>query len=302
MNNDDGYNNGFNELQTNEVLPDLENNYYNKITFLKTPYKRSIVQYDEINPINSVLEPTYNYTPYDLFCLRTKFQPYAKELLKLDVGLQFKSIEAPSQMDLIIMLTINNNFLFLNDNLKTKLEHKISQLTNNKENYALLFNFDTQLLSYNGEIIPKSWIVSMVPYVNIDLLTIYDIYMGEYGLYAYLGKENDYINFYQKLTILIHKQLKRMYQIGYITNVGNIADSWSLQSLDIDKNLYIPTWSNSDFASNMVNFLTLKSNGNKFICLNYNKKFKLDKKFYHQGNKIYIEVDNLDQALKLLKL
>lgn len=151
-------------------------------------------------------EPDSNYTPYMIFCLRTRISETISSVLGNDSILTFTSTYANEKMQLNLVINRYTNNLtevesnigftdpnsdpnsepysennFNNPNLNSTyqimscspeqrkiIENKINEILTNYPEACLLMNWNLQIYSESGQTIPKEWIQQILPFVDLD--------------------------------------------------------------------------------------------------------------------------------------
>lgn len=239
--------------------------------YLTTPF------YSTINPGTNIRNhPEYinMYSTYDLFSLRTKMVSYLREILNIkSIGVRFDMVRLKHRMN-VILIPIQNGEDFdlknISNDIIKKIQDQINIETSQRADYCLALQTDQIDLRYGSNIIPGSWILTMIPILEIP----YEYY-GSYEieeltstgyLYLNLRSEDIYDQIYYDLVKSINSQLIQMYQEGYILGADNISESWDLVRVDstkIDRDLdiklklgiYKPLWKNNRITQKPVEFL-----------------------------------------------
>jgi len=146
-------------------------------------------------------------------------------------------------------------------------------------NQALTTFPDHCLLSHTGftssidyNVLPLSWIVSVLPYVRVS--NIYNPFITSDGIYIAFNPMSDYMDAFQNILITTLDTLKEFYKKGVVTGANNIADLWSLKQLSHDeiiKEAFYPDWIDNRFAFNPVDFLLSRITGDTSIRIKISK-------------------------------
>lgn len=269
---------------------------------IETPYYRTIVN---INSNSCSEEYDTNYTPYLLFCLKTKLFPIVSKLLSSNIDISFMSIPKNDKMILTVVLTKGSIPIDITTNDINTIQKYVDIFTTTNNDFCLLFTpFNSIQDEKSNKIIPSSWIQQLLPYVIIN--PNLNPYIDEYGLHINI-KNKDYLSYYNKLVANINEQLIKFYDSGYIFNASSIKDEWQLESINDDNTIFRPLWSDQRFASDLVDFLTSRIRGNKYIRLLISENlvnrhfictelYKYTSEFYFSSSYIYIKVNNIDEA------
>jgi len=267
-----------------------------------TPYFRTLI---DRSGLQCGEEPDFNYNSYDLFCLRTKVEPYLKELLNSKVYIIFKSILIGNKMVMTVIPMEGTEIITLSSDLIKKIRDYINSITGNKNQSCLVYDITNTVIAYDGTKIPNYWIKSVLPYVDIS--SSFNPFINEIGIYVDLSKDVDYIITYNEIQMNIIEQLKQMYENGYVTNAKSIASLWNLVTLDDKEIIYLPQWKDNRFAKNLAEFLLSRLRGDKFIHIfigdNKVKRHYIalslsNNRFNFKFNEAYVEVEvnDLDNA------
>lgn len=123
---------------------------------------------------------------------------------------------------------------------------------------------------YNGQrganLPPELQTSNKYPSIHLTLST-YGLYcnLSEYDL-LYNGKEAtqlpSYLEIYNYLALEVERQIRNFYRAGAILGADEIAQQWSLSSID---DLWIPTWSDRRFADDLQAFISSRLMGDKDV-------------------------------------
>lgn len=294
--------------------------------YLTTPFYTPL---NSGNNINHRSNRAASFTPYDLFCLRTKIAGYISDLLDIkSLGVRYDSI-VDDGLEIVIIVPILEGLDLNLDKISNEniinIQNRINYEVSANPNYCLAFQTSHLYLSHNSTHIPTSWIMHMVP-----LLDIPDEYYGTYEideltsvgyLYLNLFDQINYNDLYQDLIISLSNQLVKMYEDGYILGADDIADDWGLEmvnSLDdsgeISLGVYKPTWNNSRLCTDRVSFLqklihnpktielTLSSGCNQVTRYFVSREMSILSKYItFDSNTVFIHpIENLEEAEQIV--
>lgn len=220
-----------------------------------TPFFRTILEGTNICED----EPDFNYTSYDIFCLRTKLEATVNSLLGPEYEISMVSI--PKDMKMVIAVYIIKDGQRLSPD--PRIEKAINLFTTKDPNFALLYRPERPIILETGQIIPVAWIQNMLPYVRVD--ATYNPFFNELGLHVNLLRVPSYNTRYNELLQEVRSQLIDLYLRGYILQAGSIADDWNLEIMDSQGLLYRPRWFDRSFAPDLVEFLRERMAGEEFI-------------------------------------
>lgn len=274
-----------------------------------TPYYRTLL---ERTSTQCAPEPDFNYTPYKLFCLKTKLYPQLHRLLGSDADIRLTSIYQHNKMYLTVVPVRGSQPIVLSVEQFRQLQTIVDSLTGTDEGSCLIFSSEEQhlsLLDVHNKLIPSSWIKSMIPYVYLD--PELNPSVNEFGVHAVLTGYPDYAGKQIDLMLDIISQLRKMYEQGYIAHGRQLVEAWDLEPLDDDGIIYRPRWIDRRFAPNLVEFLQSRLQGEQEITItigeNYVRRhfvaFMLTHvAFRFVGSSVRIKVDNLNQARSVSSL
>ena len=266
------------------------------MSVIETPYFKPIIPtvYNESTNL-----PTLNYTPYDLFKIKTKTFNKIIDYIGSDVNIMFTSEFKDSKMLIVIRLekiSINSPQILLTqeqyNTIKSWVDDSISYYPDH-----VLITYDGINKSIYDEPVSNTWIKSVIPYVKIPIE--YNPFILDEGIYVML--DEDYDVKYQNIVMSIIDQLKYFYNNGYITGAKNIADAWNLYIADYDEeipNLYYAPWKDYRFAPNIINFLTQRLTGDDVISMkiDHNDVIRHNIAFYALKNNVqfYFSHDSIN--------
>lgn len=282
-------------------MTDMEERYGKKDIILKDYTQYTVSTVSDIRPkylrtsFYSTIEddnpdhPQHinSFTPYDIFCLNTKLLPYLEDLLELSgIGIEYDYVHEDSRLNQIIKLTYQGEKYDMNlicNEKMSKIQDRINEETSRRPDYCLLIQTDKLELKYKKYYIDSSWILHMIP-----LLEIHPNYYGSYEidesngigyLYLNLRSEKVYSDFYDDITMDVNQQLLNFYREGYVLGAHNLEESWNLEKIstpikqrdDIgdlaiiegvtyipvnnDLSIYKPLWNNLKLTQDRVLFL-----------------------------------------------
>jgi len=226
-----------------------------------------------------VQEPDTNYTPYLIFCLKTKLFPYIIDILGHDIIFSFDTVRIDKRLVVSINFYKDGNLFILSPEQKKLIRHHVDFLVYNEPKVCLLFWSRTTVYLDNGFQIPIYWISKILPYIIVPKNI--NSYTNDIGIYCTLEPDQTiyntslkivdnnhvgtYLNYYNIIVKGIIKQLKSYYSLGYVFGAKNIKIDWQLEPIDKDELLYRPLWNDTRFAPDLVQFLKNKINGDKSV-------------------------------------
>lgn len=206
-------------------------------------------------------QPEYNYSRYDLYCVRTKLKPTLKQEFPgidgIDIG--FKSEQLNNRMVMTLILRNGSKNISLNnlpDTTIVNIQTAIDEATSYFPKECLIFQASTITE------LPTDWIVTMLSIV--DLPTDIKVRMitldNDAYVYGEFDPESDYVYFSDATQLYILDQLQNMWKQGYIKGAKSIAERWNLKSITESDDLseleiYKPDWYDVRFAPIPVLFL-----------------------------------------------
>lgn len=201
-----------------------------------------------------------NYTPYQLFCLKSRLMPYLIQKYG-DVSAQFISVyEDPgstlsgSFTTLSVHITRNSDPIPLSENNRKEIQTWVNYIAGSTPFYALILDYKIPLY-IKGKLIDSLWLKSILPYLIIPDDINPFIENGKlHGTFAHL---DDYNLGYNTLLDDLINQIEDMYLGGYIVSAESIAIDWELVPVSDDGKLYKPNWSDWNIPD-MVRFLERK--------------------------------------------
>lgn len=269
---------------------------------LSSFYRPIITKSSGCNP-----EPINNYTPYNLFCIKTQLYPHIWNTLGFDVVIKFSSVQVESNLYVSLEITDGNNIVKLNKEQDIHIGNILNNIISNSLQYCLLFSYLSPIYVYNKRV-STLWIKRILPYIHVpDRL---DPYVNDNGLYINMTNIHLYLDLYNLMAINVKRNICNMYKQGYITLASSIQDTWQLQSADQYNILFYPNWTNKLFAPDLVQFLTSRLVGDKNIQLYVGdnlvvrhtiaQQLKNDVTF--SGSHIIVSVSNFQQAQQITTL
>ncbi len=284
-----------------------------------TPYSYAIIGDDNTSKLTGgfnsigaskdqlvcVEEPDFNYTPYDLFCLRTKLLMAVPDILGYSIDIQLPSAEKDNRMFVVVAITLGQEEVEISTSNRDKIRLLVEEYTSSDPKSCLLFSWKASTRLDDGTPIDSSWVRSMLPYISIP--GQYFPSVGNNGIYLNLKDVIDYVEVYNSLNMSIRDQIIVMHQNSYMTKMGHIAENWGLISLDEDKTLFRATWVDLRFAKSTINFLLSRISGERRIrmpirnswVLRHNIYVSLFGKFKEisfDSTNVLVSVDSLSEA------
>lgn len=269
-----------------------------------TPYYRTVV---DRKPNECSEEGDYNYTPYNLFCLKTRLYPFMIQYVGSNVDIEMPTTLINNKMFITIVPVIGTRPIDISNDIRIKLIQYLDEITGTDKDSCLLFSTLNRTTTLSGNLIPVTWMNTILPYISLP--ENINPFIDQYGIYGDLSKltEKEYSIVYNQLVSQIIDQIRTMYRLGYITYAGSISEDWALEPVDTDSILYRPLWNDDRFASDLVSFLQSRIRGVRTISLrvgnnNVNKHFvalalnKYNYEFTVSNGDIIVTVDNLDHA------
>ena len=283
-------------------------NSYHENSLIPTSYLRD---YGNDNSLTETPLPKQNYTTYDLFTLKANLEPYLHKVLSDYDRWYTNFITIPTDRGMGVFLHILDKESDRGILLSAYKKNKISELINTVKqtvpsSYCLVFDPDT--INLNSDNISRSWIKTIIPYLNIKSNFKYDNNnnpLGEknidmpiarlgYRIYANLEESPRFESHCIQLQQDILKKLYYLYDIGAViidTNIclydvvvdwnlkpihmilvspKEIIGDWVMPSTNI-KGVYIPDWYDSRLSP-MSEFMNRIMFGDKTLKITVEEK------------------------------
>lgn len=238
-----------------------------RIIYLKTPYYRTIPNYMEsCNDCPKRQDPDFNYSEYDLFCLKTQLVPYLRQNLPHISGLNIKYHQQRDNHRMIqYVILVNGDDTIDLSTLPSDLVHRIQD----KINY-ITSKTPTMILVFQASSVrefPTTWVISVMSALNLPSDIITEMYTENNDGYilTQFGYEDDFNFLTNALRFQIVEQIRSYWQQGLVLGAESIAENWELEIVGdkelIDNSylkLYKPKWNDTRFAPLLVPFLQEK--------------------------------------------
>ncbi len=254
-----------------------------------TPYYQTVLnrKYNEC-----VEEPDYNFTSYNLFCLKTRLLPRIQTLLGNDIDMLYglkqeenKNVIYTSVVLVRYQVAAARNQVELNFNQNTEevqlsdiqrkqIQKDVDEITTKDSDACLLMGLKESITDESGKIIPGDWLEKIVPYVEIDRKLNY--FVNEHGLHLVLtsytgsGIPYTYLEKYNQILLDIRNQIIAMYKAGYLyiypyADRDKLISDWDLEMVDQEGFLYRPRWYDLRITNDLVRFIQLRMRGKRTI-------------------------------------
>lgn len=207
-----------------------------KGSMLKTPYYYTIKGSSK----NGCIEgPIANYDPYKLLCLKTRLLSILSERIGKGVSYSiYVDAEEDNLVHINLRLLKGGDPIQINDQDMEYLQQQVDIITSIHPDHCILFNI-INLPTNNGYIIPASWLLIMLPYINIT--DSFYTYYENGNIYANLREFADFSKIYDTLQLELFNTFNEMFKQGYVVDPPEfIIEKWQLEQVN-DK-LYRPTW------------------------------------------------------------
>lgn len=256
-----------------------------------TPYYRTM---GTDNPIECTELPIQNYTSYDLFVLHTKLQSRLYH-----INPNYEAVFSSSELDGVMRVTVKifdgEELVPFDENNYRQFQNIINEIINYSPEFCLVFSSNIPLIK-NGKMLPRSWIMGVLPYINI--VENYQPYIDDGDIYVSLDLKGDYSTMWDILHNGIINKLYAMYNGGVVVcnwdKDHDVINRWCLDrydrsttsakrsvpfelpdeiiiSVDHDDHdqsfLYQPFWNDRRFAIDRVSFILERLSGNKTISI-----------------------------------
>jgi len=205
-------------------------------SMLKTPYYYTQKGYDGRGCIDG---PLANYDPYLLRCLKTRLLPILNS--RIDRGVSYSIYVDKSEDNLIhlyLKLLKGGKPISVNDQDHEYLQQQVDIITSINPDDCILFNC-VDLPTNDGYIISRSWLMIMLPYINIT--NSFYTYHKDGNIYANLREFEEFSQVYDTLQLELFNTFEQMFSQGYVVDPPEfIINNWQLEQIN-DK-LYRPMW------------------------------------------------------------
>ncbi len=240
---------------------------YRESSLIPTSYLRD---YGNTNMLIESPLPYQNYTPYDLFVMRSRLEPYLTNILSDIVGWYTKFITLPTPEGMRVHLHVldydSDRGANLNFEQKNKIIDAINDIGLFFKSYCLVFDPDTVDLN-TCRYVSRSWMRTIIPYLKIKSEFMYDynsstlnianetipIVRHGYRIFADFSNSPRHIEHWSQLQHDILTRLCHMYNIGAViidTSIclHNIIIDWKLKPLYNN----VPEYESLDDESNPI--------------------------------------------------
>lgn len=262
---------------------------YHVTTPLITPFYRPIIGKDQ--DFENVPAPQKNYTPYDLFCFKTKFERFLYQhaptyhftfSLKIDGSINRMCIDLYEGSKFISLSNNNENNVDDNKFDASFFQRGVDESVQIYPSMCLLFDISELITSETSEFgqIPPSWVSSLLPFFTLsshsennvdDNVDGYIVSNGK--MYIDLSKHpTDYSDIYKMYQLELNRYIVSYFKRGVIVCSSlfqkSFIENWSLKKIhdQSEKNtsdeikeygfhLYEPMWSDERFAPERISFL-----------------------------------------------
>jgi hypothetical protein len=264
---------------------------------LTTPYYRTIIEV----PVNTCVELNdVSYTPYNIFCLMSRFQYWVSKQNKDYIASPI-STDISGRMILTIRIFYNNNQVVMSEEEEEKYQKQINRIINNHPNHCLLIH-NNSFPQY-----PVNWINSMIPYLSIEQK--YQPFIIDGSLLIDLSFDKNFDLIYDKITYDIIKQINTFYDQGSLVTTEDFAKEWGMQKYN--KDLYKSIWFDPFLASDRILFYYERLShlpykfeiGDNFVARHYVAKAVpngvFDGKYYYIADKTFGYINALEISNKI---
>ena len=203
--------------------PGIGIQYSKNTNIVKTPFYRTV---DDFQIGKCSQEPDFNYNAYTLAVLKSRLIPFFRQMLNKTFSIQFPSIRENNKYYITVVPTKGGEPIEL-DSLQAQMaEDYINDLSPETLKYLVLYTRNS-IETDDGKLIPSFWIESILPFIQLD--STFRGRIGPYGLEVDFSKIPNFHDWMQTMIIEISKQIRKMYEIGYIVDPSNdIISNWSL--------------------------------------------------------------------------
>src|SRR5579875_461207 len=128
-----------------------------------TPFTREL---GVKSPLVPTPAPKYNYTDYDVFCLKSKIYPYIRMLSSSFYPI-FVFYEYLGEMRMFMELYENGDFHSMNSKEQQFLQEKVDYWGKTLTKHFLLIDGNV-VKNWNGITLPQHWLQAIISYLPID--------------------------------------------------------------------------------------------------------------------------------------
>jgi hypothetical protein len=221
---------------------------FNK-TYLTTFYYRTM-PYPYAD--NDIIGPRYNYSPYDLWCLKTNISPLFSSI---NLTYIIKGVQKENKMVLAIFPKKDGKAIEMSTTTISTLQNEINYICENLYKKCLLY--DPMIKSDFG----AEWTMNIFPYLSID--TKYNPRFINGKLYIELNENSDYDVQFAKCSSDLIEQIADLYLQGAINCDSDFAKNWDM--IEYRKDIYIPNWSDNRITNDRANFLITLLHGKNIL-------------------------------------
>jgi hypothetical protein len=203
--------------------------------YIRTPFYRTVAEdgNEDINPqvVNSDRLPHSNYRPYQLFALRTRFQPIVNRLYPSEFegeakyAVRYNMRMLDGKLTNVIQLYDGNDYLMMKGRDRMYLQQGVDWILGHNPDMSLLLSNTTLFMSNSltegpHTLISDHWTRRMVRFLRFN--SDYRAHIrpaSEYqihGLYIDLSMRADYQQSYNNLYMGIARRINQLYNDGYI--------------------------------------------------------------------------------------
>lgn len=268
-----------------------------------TPYYRTILE----NGLFYEEEPDFTYSPYLLFCIRTKMEPILTRFLGAEYGLGFITVEKDQKMMLAIEVRLGADPVDVvadfGEETSKEIQDYLNLFTSRDQFTCLVYRVDEPMILEDGRVIPMDWLSNILPYISIP--KHFNPFVDDLGLQVDLSRFPDYSDEYGRVLDNVITQIQQMYNNGYILQGAPIAEKWNLELADSEGLLYRAKWKDPSFAPDLVAFLRQRLGEEKLIRLNLKRKYrdsvladleKLGFQYQVIGTQLLVQAESYQQA------
>ena len=172
-------------------------------------YVEDIDYISDYNPSNDKLNLTEtqidsNFTPYLLFCLKTKIESYIDSvddrILKhalVRLSLDPDTTKSKRFVKLYFDFMDDEEKIEIDSKMKSGIEKFIDDNTFKNDTHCVIYPFTKSSIKRGDRVVPASFINSILNYID---LRKYKSYIGKYGLYAEINEVEGYDGFVYDIT------------------------------------------------------------------------------------------------------
>jgi len=194
---------------------------------IKTPYYRTTTE-SSPGDIGQVQE--FNYTPYQIYVLRSRLQDYIRDKFpKIDIVTEITTVEDQHKRFISVTFKTKGVVTKFTKNQIIDLRNFSNFITGEEPYISLLYSPEKILT--DGLVIPKSYVTSVIRYLTIDY-SLKPFY--RYGrIFVDASNVANYNDVIADLALEVENKVIKFYKMGAVTNIlGPMIKKWKLTRVD----------------------------------------------------------------------